>query len=327
MATTPHTVTPNPAGSTNFDDMAVGELLSADAINKIKNNGVIQLADYASLQALNSTSIKVAYVGPDESEDSLANSLYFRGALGAWTKLGGGTELNFDEAVDAIIQLQTDVNDLQTEINALEVDVANKTPIGTIILWYGSLATVNALRAKGWFECNGRDGTPDFRGRVPVHANNGARGTEGFDGHGTSVAVGGLTGTTSHSQKLVKEQVGLWSHYHNHKPSSGHNYLWRGRVQYEGANTHAHLIPVRAKNLKGDSNATVKYVYDSNRSTSGVTDGMGAIYPKKSPYNSYYIHDHTFYMESNGASVTKNLVTSTIQRTLGVFYLQYKGVG
>ena len=324
---TPHTVTPNPAGSTNFDDMAVGELLSADAINKIKNNGVIQLADYASLQALNSTSIKVAYVGPDESEDSLANSLYFRGALGAWTKLGGGTDLDFDEAVDAILQLQADVNELQADVNALEIDVANKTPIGTIILWYGNLSTVNALRAKGWFECNGRDGTPDFRGRVPVHANNGARGTEGFDAAGTSVGFGGLVGNYRDVQTLTREQVGLWNHGHYVKPSSGHNSIYRARTTYESNRNHGHTIPVRAKTLKGDSSATSKWVYDSNRSSSGATDAYGATFNKKWPYNSYYLHDHLIYVEPNSAGVSKSLITDTIQRSLGVFYLQYKGVG
>ena len=52
MATTPHTVTPNPTGSTNFDDLSVGELLSADAINKIKNNGVVQVANFDDLASL-----------------------------------------------------------------------------------------------------------------------------------------------------------------------------------------------------------------------------------------------------------------------------------
>jgi len=326
VATTPHTVTPNPAGSTNFDNLSVKELLSADAINKIKNNGVIQLANHASLASL-PTDIKIAYVGSTETDDNLKESLYFRGAVGAWVKIGGGTELNFEEAVDAILQLQVDLTELQAEINALEVDVANKTPIGTIILWYGSLESVNALRAKGWFECNGRDSTPDFRGRVPVHANNGARGTEGFDGAGTSVGVGALTGHYQHVQTLNREKVGLWNHGHNIKPSSGAASYLRGRVNGQANQYHRHGIPVRSKTLKGDSSATSKWVYDNNRSSTGATDTAADIFPAEWPYNSHAVHDHEVYVEPNSASVTQSLVTSTIQRSLGVFYLQYKGVG
>ena len=70
MATTPHTVTPNPAESTNFDNLSVGELLSADAINKIKNNGVVQVKNFDDLASL-PESIKVAHVGDAEPEEDL----------------------------------------------------------------------------------------------------------------------------------------------------------------------------------------------------------------------------------------------------------------
>ena len=85
MPTTPHTVTPDPAGSTNFDDLNVGELLSADAINKIKNNGVVQVKSFDDLAAL-PESIKVAHVGDIEPKESLKEALYFRGLLGEWTR-------------------------------------------------------------------------------------------------------------------------------------------------------------------------------------------------------------------------------------------------
>ena len=84
---TPHVVTPNPAGSTFFDDLGVGELLSADAVNKIKNNGVVQVENFDVLASL-PLEIKVAYVGATETNDALKESLYFRGLAGNWAKAG-----------------------------------------------------------------------------------------------------------------------------------------------------------------------------------------------------------------------------------------------
>ena len=83
----PHIVTPNPAGSTFFDDLGVGELLSADAINKIKNNGVVQVENFDDLASL-PLDIKVAYVGDTEVNPAFKESLYVRGSEGNWAKAG-----------------------------------------------------------------------------------------------------------------------------------------------------------------------------------------------------------------------------------------------
>lgn len=55
-----------------------------------------------------------------------------------------------------------DINDIQKGLDALLLP-------GMIMLWYGNAQNV----PKGWVICNGKNGTPDMTGRVPVGAGNG----------------------------------------------------------------------------------------------------------------------------------------------------------
>lgn len=86
-------------------------------------------------------------------------------------------------------------------------------PAGMIMLWYGSLANIPA----GWVVCDGTNGTPDMRGRVPVgvssdHAFNSTGGAEFASGNTTSAGGhthGGSTGGTT----LTVDQIPSHRHF------------------------------------------------------------------------------------------------------------------
>lgn len=89
----------------------------------------------------------------------------------------------------------------------------NVFPAGMIMLWYGSLANIPA----GWVVCDGTNGTPDMRGRVPVgvssdHAFNSTGGAEFASGNTTSAGGhthGGSTGGTT----LTVDQIPSHRHF------------------------------------------------------------------------------------------------------------------
>lgn len=59
------------------------------------------------------------------------------------------------------------IDNIYTNLTRLEVGVESaesNLPIGSVILWYGSSGAVPA----GWQICDGTNGTPNLKGRVPV---------------------------------------------------------------------------------------------------------------------------------------------------------------
>lgn len=67
-------------------------------------------------------------------------------------------------------------------------------PYGSIVLWYGSIATIPT----GWHLCNGSDGTPDLRNRFIVCADADVGGVAKTTIFGAALQTGGNT-THAHS--------------------------------------------------------------------------------------------------------------------------------
>ena len=98
-------------------------------------------------------------------------------------------------------------------------------PVGGIIMWSGSIASINNL--PGWKLCNGTNGTPDLRNRFIVGADSGTgNGTSASAGPGFSTITGALNssytpgnagGETAHKLTIAE----LASHTHNVTYSSG----------------------------------------------------------------------------------------------------------
>jgi len=66
-------------------------------------------------------------------------------------------------------------------------------PYGTIVLWYGTIATIPT----GWALCNGASGTPDLRNKFVVCADADAGGVAKSTIAGAAAQLGG---NTTHSQ-------------------------------------------------------------------------------------------------------------------------------
>jgi hypothetical protein len=146
----------------NPDDYTKGQLLSADDVNIIKNNGVVQANSLDDLDNAATSEYKVAYV----------NGAVYVANLGEWQPLVSTPEL-----------------------------VEYEPMVGTVQMFYGD--PDNDLDP-GWVVCDGQNGTPDLRGRVPVGVNDDAN-----EGAG-AVALGDEIGNASHT--LTAAQSGLPAH-------------------------------------------------------------------------------------------------------------------
>lgn len=58
----------------------------------------------------------------------------------------------------------------QSTANAALLAASGGLPIGAIVLWSGSIASIASLNASGWFLCDGGNGTVDLRDRFVVGA-------------------------------------------------------------------------------------------------------------------------------------------------------------
>ncbi len=122
-------------------------------------------------------------------------------------------------------------------------------PIGTIMLWYGSIGTIPA----GWAVCNGgsntrTDGggaivTPDLRGRVALGATAGFdTGTSGGAYTKSSEAAGAHThdisvaSAGSHTHGASSASAG--AHVHTGTTNAGGNHDHGGQTNSAGAHTH-----------------------------------------------------------------------------------------
>lgn len=124
------------------------------------------------------------------------------------------------------------VDNIYTNLQRLEVGVEqaeSNLPIGSIILWYGIPANVPA----GWQICDGTNGTPNLKGRVPVGVD--AAQTE-FD------TMGKLSGAKTHA--LTQAELAIHGHVassaaesqeHVHNANHGHT----ADDNQVGAHSHA----------------------------------------------------------------------------------------
>lgn len=100
--------------------------------------------------------------------------------------------------------------------------VHNVLPYGSIIMWYGNIASVPF----GWSLCNGSNGTPDLRNKFVIGANN--------DNSGLAVTtVTGSTSTTGGTKDAI-----VVSHTHDiNDPGHTHNYNTKASTQPQDGST------------------------------------------------------------------------------------------
>lgn len=127
-------------------------------------------------------------------------------------------------------------------------------PRGVVILWYGQIASC----PPGWLICNGNNGTPDMRDRVPY-------------GAGGSVGVPVYGGVNSYA--LTTANMPIHSHQVN-DPGHAHNVSDGGHGHGLSDPGHGHTLPnlgsVQAGGDNGGAQCPVATGYSSGRGQAGT---------------------------------------------------------
>lgn len=187
------------------------------------------------------------------------------------TTLSGSVTLNTIDAASSA----TNYNFLVQQSNKVVKQVnAAPIPVGGIIMWSGTIATIPS----GWALCNGSNGTPDLRNKFIVGAHSDLSGTaksniEGasdFNQTGGDISHnhGGNTG----NHTLNSSQIP--SHYHNYKDSYYIEFNNPG-VGAGGAIGGVDYVGPTAYRGSGDSDGDNKYVYYRNMTTNSTGGQTG----------------------------------------------------
>lgn len=112
------------------------------------------------------------------------------------------------------------------------------TPIGGLILWYGDAAAIPA----GWALCDGTNGTPDLRGRIPVGVDPGQAEFDTLGKTGGAKTVTLSTGQIpghNHTQDSHGHGVTDPAHRHGFDGDTGFRYVVTTPAGTDHANTAA----------------------------------------------------------------------------------------
>ena len=173
-------------------------------------------------------------------------------------------------------------------VTATQADLNSPFPVGGIILWSGSLATVPT----GWLLCNGASGTPDLRDRFVVGAGNGY--AVGATGGAATVALsianlpshnhGGATGTVSndHTHTYSGTTSGVGDHAHSvvtltdgddgrYGVNGGYDWVTRS-VATAGAGAHSHTFSGTTSGFSANHNHGIP------------AEGSGSAHENRPPY-------------------------------------------
>jgi hypothetical protein len=157
---------------------------------------------------------------------------------------------------------RTNADDAWVDVGPLDDilgDFRSASPKGTIIMWWGDGTKIPA----GWAKCDGTQGTPDLRDRVPVAAG----------GAYAAGAVGGNATTTITVNQLPVHNHGISDPGHGHSISDpGHNHsIWD--------NGHQHSLPnvgsVQAGSDNSGAMSPVATGYGSSRNQNPTDAGGG----------------------------------------------------
>lgn len=208
--------------------------------------------------------------------------------------------------------LQINYNKLQDFINQTSV------PVGGITLWWGTAAAV----PKGWAICDGTNGTPDLRGRIPVGVSAGDPdfGTVGQTGGSKTSTAAHTHGLNSHSHggATVGASVNHTHVVNSHNHGGGTGVHLHGiQLQFTAVGGHNHAVGI-GNAAEGPSGGGVGL--GQNTTSSGVantaetpgTDGMHGGDP----------HPHTINGDSGATTDSSTTASSgNLQPYLALHYI------
>lgn len=151
----------------------------------------------------------------------------------------------------AVVDIQTQINTVQTNltnaVTALVAELNAAIPVGMIMLWHGSVASIPA----GWALCNGSNGTIDLRDRFVVGAGNAY----------APAATGGAGTVTLAAANMPSHNHGINDPGHAHSvydPGHGHGVSDPGHAHGVSDPGHVHNPAVMLpSNLWNGGNAYI----------------------------------------------------------------------
>ena len=168
-------------------------------------------------------------------------------------------------------------------VTATQAQLNAPFPVGGIILWSGSLATVPT----GWLLCNGVSGTPDLRDRFVV-------------GAGSTYAVGVTGGAATVALSIAE----LPSHNHGGVTSGqSDSHIHTGLTDTVGNHSHAYNIPLFGNgNDETQSYPSASDNFNPGRTYSSSTDAAGSHYHNLTTAAASGDHTHTIQSQGSGTA-------------------------
>ena len=153
-------------------------------------------------------------------------------------------------------------------------------PVGGIIMWSGSIASIPS----GWALCNGSNGTPDLRNRFVIGAHSDSAGVANTTVTGTSTLTGGSKDAIVVSHTHTADQTG-----HNHFIAGGSEsaHLSNSNVLSAIAGVASGLLPnenFEYRLLGGGTSATIGLTSTVDPSITVSTEGSSGTNANLPPY-------------------------------------------
>lgn len=220
----------------------------------------------------------------------------------AYQGIGTGTspnDNNGDSLLTGAVKINSNFKEIYNALGDGNSLIGGFIPIGGIIMWSGSIASVPT----GWSLCNGSNGTPDLRDRFIVGA--GSAYVPGNTGGANSVTLS-ESQIPAHSHSGSTASAG--DHSHSGSTSSAGSHSHTGSTDTQG--NHTHLLG----RFSGDSNINTQ----SSRYALATTNNIGPDSTQAAGSHSHNIstnsagdHSHTVSIASAGSHTHSVTVGNT----------------
>ena len=158
-----------------------------------------------------------------------------------WTNFSGDAENGVFITVSALQQIINNTTNIYERVNVLESLKGGGVPIGAVMLWKGTYASI----PDGFQLADGTNGTPDLRGKfvIGIAATEDDDDLNGTGGASTHLhAMGTISSATKHTHTVYLNDsthaVSGISSGANAVAWGWHNHSWSATTSSEGQHTH-----------------------------------------------------------------------------------------
>jgi hypothetical protein len=158
-----------------------------------------------------------------------------------WTNFSGDAENGVFITVSALQQIINNTTNIYERVNVLESLKGGGVPIGAVMLWKGTYASI----PDGFQLADGTNGTPDLRGKfvIGIAATEDDDDLNGAGGASTHLhAMGAISTASAHTHTLYLNDNIYANTYEVGASASvsatSHNHGWSATTNSKGAHTH-----------------------------------------------------------------------------------------